>query len=60
MSAGTAVALDDLRRNTAKHVRDPRRNWGGGYEITQDLGVWRAVRRDSRVTLIATRPRETA
>ena len=29
-------------------------NWGEAYEITEALGVWRAVRRDSQKTLIAT------
>jgi hypothetical protein len=36
MSTGRAGALKDLRRN-----------WGSGYEITGDPGIWRAVRRDS-------------
>ncbi len=57
MSTGIAAALEDLRRNAAGDRRDLRRNWGGAYEITEDdLGVWRAVRRDSQVTLIATSP----
>jgi hypothetical protein len=53
-----AEALEDLSRNAAGDLKDLRRNWGGAYGITEDdLGVWRAVRRDSQVTLIATSPR---
>ena len=55
-STGIAGALEHLRRNAAGDLKDLRRNWGGAYEITADLGVWRAVRRDSQVTLIATSP----
>ena len=29
-------------------------NWGEAYEITEALGVWRAVRLDNQKTLIAT------
>lgn len=29
-------------------------HWGEAYEITEALGVWRAVRRDNQRTLIAT------
>ena len=32
--------------------------WGGAYEISEALGVWRAVRRDNAVTLVATGPGE--
>jgi hypothetical protein len=55
MSTGLAGALEDLRRNAAGELRDLRRNWGGAYEITGPP-VWRAVRRDDQVTLIATGP----
>ena len=40
----------------ARALKDLRRNWGSAYQITEDLGVWRAVRGDSQVTLIATSP----
>ena len=40
MDTGIAEALEDLRWN-----------WDGAYEITEALGVWRAVRRDNQVTL---------
>jgi hypothetical protein len=29
-------------------------HWGEAYELTEALGVWRAVRRDTGRTLIAT------
>ena len=46
---GTAIAgaLEDLRWH-----------WGNAYEITEALGVWRAVRLDNQVALIATDPGE--
>lgn len=28
-------------------------HWGEEYEISEPLGVWRAVRRDNQVTLVA-------
>jgi hypothetical protein len=56
MSTGLAEALEDLRRNAAGDLKDLRRNRGGAYEITGDLGVWRAKRCDSQVTLIASSP----
>ena len=56
MSTGIAGALEDLRRNTARNLKDLRRNWGSAYQITGDPGVWRAVRRDSQVTLTAAGP----
>lgn len=31
-----------------------RWHWGEEYEISEALGVWRAVRRDNQVTLVAT------
>lgn len=33
-------------------------NWGEAYEISEALSVWRAVRRDSQRTLIATAPKD--
>lgn len=33
-------------------------NWGGAYELTEALGVWRAVRRDTQRTLVATEAEE--
>jgi hypothetical protein len=33
-------------------------NWGESYEITEALGVWRAIRRDSFKTLVATSPED--
>jgi hypothetical protein len=56
ISTGLAQALEDLRRNAAGDLKDLRRHWGGAYEITEDLSVWRAKRRDSQVTLIANCP----
>jgi hypothetical protein len=44
---GADAALDDLRWH-----------WGDAYEITEALGVWRAVRRDNQVALIASGPGE--
>jgi hypothetical protein len=41
------AALDDLKWH-----------WGDAYEITEALGVWRAVRRDNQVSLIARGPDE--
>jgi hypothetical protein len=42
MGPGLATAkLDHLRRN-----------WGVAYEITEALGVWRAVRADNQVSLL--------
>jgi hypothetical protein len=29
-------------------------HWGEAYEITEAVGVWRAVRRDNQRTLVAT------
>jgi hypothetical protein len=31
-------------------------HWGEAYEITEALGVWRAVRRDNQVSLVASDP----
>lgn len=31
-------------------------HWGGAYEVTEASGVWRAVRRDTGRTLVATAP----
>ena len=56
ISTGLAQALEDLRRNAAGDLKDLRRHWGGADEITEDLSVWRAKRRDSQVTLIANCP----
>ena len=39
-------------RDTALAAVD--RHWGDAYEITEALGVWRAVRHDNQRTLIAT------
>ena len=55
MSTGIAGALEDLRRNAVGDLKDLRRNWGSAYEITGPP-VWRAVRRDDQLTLIATGP----
>jgi hypothetical protein len=55
VSTGIARALEDLRRNAAGDLKELRRNWGDAYEIT-GAPVWRAKRRDSQVTLIATSP----
>ena len=38
----TRSVLDDLRWH-----------WGDAYEITEAIGVWRAVRLDNQVSLIA-------
>ena len=38
----TEVELDDLRWH-----------WGDAYEITEAVGVWRAVRLDNQITLVA-------
>ena len=35
-----------------------RWNWGEAYEITEALGVWRAVRCDTQRTLVASAPDE--
>jgi hypothetical protein len=43
------------RRDEA--LKDLRWNWGGAYEITEALGVWRAVRLDNQRSLIATEPK---
>jgi hypothetical protein len=43
-------------RATALHDLDW--HWGSAYEITEALGVWRAVRRDNQVTLVASDPGE--
>ena len=32
---------------------DLRWHWGDAYEVTEALGVWRAVRRDNQVALVA-------
>jgi hypothetical protein len=37
-------------------LRDLQYHWGAAYEITEALGVWRAVRLDNSVALIATDP----
>ena len=42
MSASSDAALADLRWN-----------WGEAYEITEAIGVWRAVRLDNQRTLVA-------
>lgn len=42
MSASSDAALADLRWN-----------WGDAYEITEAVGVWRAVRLDNQRTLVA-------
>ena len=48
MRSGQAAAeLDHLRWN-----------WGDVYEITEALGVWRAVRGDTQVSLVASRAAE--
>jgi hypothetical protein len=44
---GEDAVLDDLRWH-----------WGDAYEISEALGVWRGVRRDNQVALIASSPGE--
>ena len=34
-------------------LADLRHHWGTAYEITEALGVWRAVRLDNQATLLA-------
>lgn len=38
---------------TRSVLADPRWHWGDGYEITEAIGVWRAVRRDNQRALVA-------
>jgi hypothetical protein len=48
MRSGQATAeLDHLRWN-----------WAGAYEVTAAVGVWRAVRADNQVSLVAPSPAE--
>jgi hypothetical protein len=39
-------------------ISDLEFHWGEAYEITEALGVWRAVRHDDQRALIATDPEE--
>ena len=36
-------------RTRIRFARSTPRHWGDAYEITEALGVWRAVRRDNQV-----------
>ena len=47
---------DDEHRDRA--LADLRWHWGEAYEITEALGVWRAVRLDNQVALVAGDPEE--
>ncbi len=38
---------------TETELSDLRWHWGDAYEISEAIGVWRAVRRDNLVTLVA-------
>jgi len=39
-------------------LADLRWHWGEAYEISEALGVWRAVRLDNGLTLVAIDPEE--
>ena len=38
---------------TEAELDDLRWHWGDAYEITEAVGVWRAVRLDNQTTLVA-------
>lgn len=42
----------------AQELNNLRYHWGEAYEISWGSGVWRAVRMDNRVSLVATAPEE--